>query len=239
MNMQTEHKAALLDLFVTVPETELPNGTLVPSFQVGQYAASKSGDGKAVITADGKTWTSINFKNAKQACLDAGYSLITETQWLAIAHNVVNVDANWTKGKVGEGKLFRGIRKGNVTEAQAGDFDPADKKERRWLTLSNGEKICDMNGNVFSWVFDDIHGDEKGVINKPFDTKDPSISTAPYPSLEKGMGWRPDSGRNWSGYALLRGGYWGSGDYAGVFYLDYDWPGNDGYYVGFRCTKSL
>jgi len=227
------------DQFITVPETTLPCGTVVPSFQVGQYAASKSSDGKAVITADGKPWTSINFENAKQACLDAGYSLITETQWLAIAHNVVNVDANWTKGKVGEGKLFRGIRKGNVSEAQAGDFDPTDKKERRWLTLSNGEKICDMNGNVFSWIFDDLHGDEKGVINKPFDTKDPSISTAPYPSLEKGMGWRPDCARNWSGGALFRGGYWGSDDAAGVFRLSYDWPGYDGYRVGFRCTKSL
>lgn len=237
--MQTEHKAALIDPFVTVPETELPNGTVVPSFQVSQYAASKSDEGKAIITADRKPWVNINYNNAVAACLDANYSLITETQWLAIAHNVVNVDANWTKGKVGEGKLFRGIRKGNVSEAQPGNFEPTDIKERRWLALSNGERICDINGNVFSWVFDDLHGDEKGVINKSFDTKDPSISTAPYPSLEKGMGWRPNSSCAWSGYALIRGGCWTSGDYAGVFLLNYGWPGGDFNSVGFRCTKSL
>jgi len=237
--MQTEHKAALLDLFVTVPETELPNGTVVPSFQVGQYATSQSDDSKAIIVADRKPWVSINYHRANEAAAAAGYKLISELQWLSIAHNAVNVDANWTKGKVGEGKLFRGIRKGNVSSAQPGNFEPTDKKERRWITLSNGEKICDMNGNVFSWVFDDLHGDEKGVINKRFEDSDPSLTTAPYPSLEKGMGWRPDSGRDRSGDALVRGGYWFSDDYTGVFCLDSVCPDYDGIYVGFRCTKSL
>jgi len=227
------------DLFITVPETTLPCGTIVPSFQVGQYATSQSDDGKAIIVADRKPWVNINYHQANEAAAAAGYKLITELQWLAIAHNVVNVDANWTKGKVGEGKLFRGIRKGNVSEAQAGDFEPTDKKERRWLTLSNGEKICDMNGNVFSWVFDDLHGDEKGVINKRFEDSDPSLTTAPYPSLEKGMGWRPDSGRDWSGYALIRGGFWRSDVVAGVFRLNLVWPDYGYYDVGFRCTKSL
>jgi formylglycine-generating enzyme required for sulfatase activity len=237
--MQTEAQPTIhIDLFVTVPETTLPCGTVVPSFKVAQYAASKSDEGKAIITASLKPWVNINFNDAKKACIDAGYSLITETQWLAIAHNVVNVDANWTKGKVGEGKLFRGIRKGDVSGAQAGDFEPTNKKERRWLTLSNGQQICDMNGNVFSWVFDDLHGDENGVINKSFDSSDPSISTAPYPSLEKGMGWRPSSA-NWSGIALVRGGYWGSDDLAGVFNLGNGWPVSDHDLVGFRCTKSL
>jgi len=188
--------------------------------------------------ADRKPWVSINYHRANEAAAASGYKLITELQWLAIAHNAVNVDANWTKGKVGEGKLFRGIRKGNVSSAQAGNFEPTDKKERRWLTLSNGEKICDMNGNVFSWVFDNLHGDEKGVINKRFEDSDPSLTTAPYPSLEKGMGWRPDSGRDWSGRALVRGGCWYSDDVAGVFCLNLGWP-DYGVDVGFRCTKSL
>ena len=227
------------DIFITVPETTLPNGTVVPAFQVGQYSSCQSDDGKAIIVADRKPWVNINFHKAKEAATAAGYALITELQWLAIAHNVVNVDANWTKGKVGEGKLFRGIRKGNVSEAQPGNFEPTDIKERRWLTLSNGEKICDMNGNVFSWVFDDLHGDENGIINKSFDTTDPSLSTAPYPCLEKGLGWRPNNETSWSGLALIRGGYWRSGGYAGVFRLLSDWPGYGGGVVGFRCTKSL
>jgi len=67
----------------------------------------------------------------------------------------------------------------------------------------------------------------------------PSLTTAPYPSQEKGMGWRPDGERNWSGTALVRGGFWYSGSGAGVFYLDFDYPENRNGGVGFRCTKSL
>ncbi len=227
------------DLYITVPTTTLPCGTVVPSFMVGQYAACKDKDGKLAIVPHLKPWVSINYHDAVAACLAAGYNLITELQWLAIAHDAVNVDANWTKGKVGEGKLYRGIRKGKVSEAQAGDVVPADVKERRWLMLSNGEQICDMNGNLFQWVFDDIHGDDNGVINKRIEANDPTLSTAPYPSEEKGMGWRPDGARDWSGLALVRGGCWFSRDGAGVFYVYYVFPQLDRNFVGFRCTKSL
>ena len=53
------------------------------------------------------------------------------------------------------------------------------------------------------------------------------------------MGYHPDGARDWSGYALIRGGYWYSGSYAGVFYLNFDWPGNEDDSVGFRCTKPI
>ena len=226
---------AATDIFITVPEVTLPNGTVVPSFQVGQYAAAKSANGTVTINAEDAPWVRINFADAKKACADAGYTLITELQWLAIAHDVAGVDANWTKGKVGEGKLFLGLCKANVTSAQAGTYESPDAKERRWLTLSNGERICDLNGNVFQWVFDNVQGDEKGLTGT---IKVDSISLqAPYPSCEKGMGWRPDYQANWSGYALIRGGYWVSGSDAGAFRLSYDWPGGEGGDVGFRCTK--
>lgn len=227
----------LNDQFIQAPETTLPNGIIVPAFSVGQYACTQGEDGKAAVTADSTPWVRINFAEAKSACEKAGYKLITELQWLAIAWNASQQNCNWTKGKVGEGKLFLGIRKGNVSSAQPGDFEPADKKERRWLTLSNGERICDLNGNIFQWVFDDVQGNEAGLIAKVFDKESPSIATAPYPSVEKGMGWRPSAGSNWSGYALVRGGCWDSGSLAGAFFLNYDWPVYRNVHVGFRCTK--
>ena len=106
------------------------------------------------------------------------------------------------------------------------------------MTLSNGEKVCDLNGNVFSWVFDDVQGDENGLTGK-IAADSISLTTAPYPSEEKGMGWRPDRERDWSGYALVRGGCWSSGSRAGVFSLGGGYPDyrNDG--IGFRCTKGL
>jgi formylglycine-generating enzyme required for sulfatase activity len=222
--------------FITIPETTLPSGLVVPGFQVGQYVCTQGDDGKAVVTPDGAPWVNINYAEAKEACQKAGYKLLTERQWLAIAWNASQQDGNWTKGKVGDGKLFRGLRKSNVSGAQPGNVEPADKKERRWLTLSNGERICDLNGNVWQWLFDDVQGDENGLIDKAFAADSPSLTTAPYPSLKKGMGWRPDAGTNWSGNALIRGGCWDSESYAGAFLLDYGWPAYRYVNVGFRCT---
>lgn len=230
--MQAENK------FITVPETTLPSGIVVPSFQYGQFACSKGTDGKAVITEDGTPWVSISFEEAKAACADIGGQIVTETQELAIRLNAAQQDCNWTKGKVGEGKLFRGLRKGNVSSAQPGTFQSPDAKERRWLTLSNGEKVCDLNGNVFSWIFDDVQGDENGLTGK-ISADSISLTTAPYPSQEKGMGWRPDGARDWSGNALIRGGFWVSGSVAGVFGLGRCGPSGRNDDVGFRCTKSL
>lgn len=223
------------DLFITVPETTLPNGIIVPSFEVAQYICSKGGDGKAAVTAEGAPWVRINFAEAKAACEKSGYKLITELQWLAIAHNAATQSCNWTQGEVGAGKLFRGIRKGKVSSAQAGTYKPS-RKERRWLNLSNGECICDLNGNVYQWLFDDVQGDENGLIAKPFAADSTSL-LAPYPSMEKGMGWRPSAGTNWSGRALIRGGCWVSGSDAGAFALYRGWPGRRYDVVGFRCTK--
>lgn len=224
--------------FITVPEMTLPNGLVVPAFKAGQFHCSKGADGKAVITADGAPWVRISFEEAKAACADIGGQLATETQELAIRLNVAQQDCNWTKGKVGEGKLFRGLRKGNVSSAQPGTFQSSDAKERRWLTLSNGEKVCDLNGNIYSWIYDDVQGDENGLTGK-IAADSISLITAPFPSQEKGMGWRPDGERNWSGRALFRGGFWCSGSFAGVFYLCYGNPDYRGDSVGFRCTKSL
>lgn len=223
--------------YITVPETTLPNGHVEPAFQVGQFLCSKGADGKAQVTADGTPWVRINFANAKAACEAIGAALITETQALAIAHNVAAQDCNWTKGKVGEGKLFRGLRKGNVSSAQPGTHEPTDKKERRWLTLSNGERICDLNGNAFSWIFDNVQGDAGGLAG--IIEADSMSLQAPFPSMQKGMGWRPESRCDWSGIALIRGGCWSSESNAGVFYLNGGWRDGGDDDVGFRCTKPI
>ena len=224
--------------FITVPEATLPDGTIVPSFLVGQYVCSQDEDGKAAVTADGKPWVSINYRDAVEACKTAGLALITERQWLAIAHNAAAQACNWTGGAVGEGELFQGLRNWTVDEAQPGSHDPSDAAERRWLTLSNGDRICDLNGNVFQWIFDDVQGSEEGIVARPFYDASPSV-LAPFDRMTKGMGWRPNAGADWSGNALIRGGCWDSDSDAGVFDLSSDWPGNEGVYVGFRCTKPI
>lgn len=227
-----------MNQFIVVPETTLPSGLVVPSFYYGKYLCSKGEDGKVAVTAEGIPWVNINFAEAKAACDESGFSLVTESQELAIRHNAAQQDCNWTKGKVGEGKLFRGLRKGTVSSAQPGTYQSPDAKERRVLTLSNGEQVVNLNGNAFTWVFDDVQGDENG-LSGIIKADSPSLTTAPYPSLEKGIGWRPSGEANWSGCALIRGGYWNDSN-AGVFSLGGGYPENRYDVVGFRCTsKSL
>lgn len=224
-----------VDQFITVPETTLPEGTLVPSFEVGRYACSRGVDGKAAVSAIAEPWVSITYFEAVEACARAGYRLITEKQWLAIAWNVCQQDCNWSGGKVGAGDLFSGIRNWNVNCAQPGTYVPEDQEERRWLSLSNDEIICDLNGNIFQWVFDDVQGDDKGIIARNFAKNSVTVTTPPFPSEEKGMGryevWE------WPGFALSRGGCWNSGVFAGAFSLDVGYPDIRDSGIGFRCTK--
>lgn len=223
------HSAAREQQLITVPEVTLPNGTTVPSFQVSQYHWSRSDDGTPCVN--------ISYHDARKACQEAGMSLITELQALAIAHDIVQQDINWTGGKVGLGKVFQGLHKGTVEGPQGREFVSPDPEERRWHQLSNGSRIYDFAGHVFSWVFDDVQGDENGIVARPFAKDSPSISTASGLSAAEGIGCTPQAKSSWAGLALIRGGYWNSGRGAGVFGLDGDHPGDDWGYVGFRCTK--
>lgn len=247
MNAETTTEQAAIaapaveNLFVTVPETTLPGGLVVPAFQVGQYLCSKGADGKAVVSAAGAPWVEINYADARKACADAGFALITETQALSLAFNLFQQDLNWTGNAVGEGKMFQGLHldHDDVDEPYANNHVPRDPAERRGFYLADGHLVYDAAGNAYTWVFDDVQGDESGLIAQPFAADSPSITTAPYPSMELGMGWHPDAGSDWSGFALVRGGCWCSGSGAGVFFLNYDWPGNGNDDVGFRCTKPI
>ncbi len=214
---------------VVVPEVTLPNGTTVPSFKVSQYHCSQS--------EDGSPWVNISYDDARKVCQEAGMSLITELQALAIAHDIVQQDINWTGGKVGMGKVFQGLHKETVEGPQGRDFLSSDPEERRWHELSNGSRIYDFAGHVFSWVFDDVQGDENGIVARPFAKDSPSISTSSGLSAAQGIGWAPQAESIVAGDALLRGGCWYSGRHSGVFYLDYGHPGYDGGSLGFRCTK--
>lgn len=225
------------DEFVQVPATTLPGGQVVPGFQVGKYACSKGEDGRAQVRADAKPWVSINFADAKKAGAVAGFMLITELQWLAIAHQIWHQDINWTGGKVGQGQLYRGLHKGTVNCAQDGLYESPHADERRWHQLANGERIFDIAGNVWQWVFDNVQGNEDGLIARSIGRDSPSRSVAPKDCQKLGGGWQPDGECTWSGNALVRSSCWCSDDDAGVFSLADVWPGYGYGYRGFRCTK--
>lgn len=230
------HLTVLADGFVTVPETVLPTGWTVPSFQVAQYHASLADDGMVTVDGSGKPKVNISYHAAREACVDHGYKLITELQYLAIAHNIAQQDINWTGGKAGVGSIYQGIRSGSVSGPQAACYEPSES-ERRWHELSNGARVYDLAGNVFSWVFDDVQGDIDGVVKGTIAKDSPSLTCAPAPSGEKGVGYVPGGPLKWSGRALVRGGCWYSGSDAGVFRLSGVSPDDGDNLVGFRCTK--
>jgi len=221
---------------VVIPETRLPSGLVIPSFRAGRYMSTVNAEGTVNIRADATPTVRIDYRGARKAAEASGLRLLAETHALAIAVNVASVGANWTGGEVGVGLLKQGLRKWSVGSVQRNDYAPQDQDESRAFLLSNGEPIYDVAGHIYSWVFDDVQGDEDGVVARRFAKDSLSITCAPAPSLEKGVGWYPDGGDNWSGSALVRGGRWRSDGSAGVFYLNGWSPGNRGGYVGFRCT---
>jgi len=228
---------AVAAMFVTVPAVTLPDGSVEPSFQIAQYLTSKADDGSATISAGAAPWVEIDYHEATAAAAAAGLALITERQYLALAIDIASVGANWTGGAVGDGDLKQGLRKDNFEEAQAGDVVSDDSSEDRWFVLSNGARVCDAAGNAYTWIRDNVQGDEQGLMTGEFKADSLSITCAPFPRLERGVGWIPRAGAGWSGSALVRGGCWFDGDGAGVFRLSCTVPRFSRGVVGFRCTK--
>lgn len=223
--------------YITVPGRTLCNGVVVPEFKVMAYPAAMGEAGVPVSVPDLKPWVNVSYYRAKEVSEKAGLGLLRESQAIALVHDIIEQDENWTGGKVGEGRLYGGLHKDSVSGPQAGDYEPTDPEERTWYVLSSGQRIYHWSGNVCEWIFDDLHGDENGIIAERFEKGDPSI-TCPYSPMEKGIGWYPEAGDDWSGDAPVRGGNWSDGAGAGAFYLNSYTPTSTGYNsVGFRCTR--
>ncbi len=131
-------------------------------FCVMQFEAKKDGD-KAVSNATGVPWTGISQVDARAKCnaLGSTYDLISNPEWMAIAHNLEKVASNWTDGTVGMGCLKRG-NVGGVHVCAGGNSgydgpDPDMGTARSdagtaQMTLDSGEIIWDFSGNVYEWV---------------------------------------------------------------------------------------
>lgn len=221
--------------FIRFPQTTLPGGRVVPAFEVARHPCSEGAAGALAVDGKAKPRVNISYRKAKEWLAAAGRHMLTASQGLAIALDIAGVDINWTGGKVGEGSIYQGLHRGTVKGPQDASYEPADD-ERRWHQLSTGERIWDFAGNVWSWMHDDLHGDEEGLVNGTIPADSPLLTSAPAPSEQKGVGYVPKGPLNWSGYALIRCGFWCSGVRAGVFGLGYGSP-DRGFSVGVRCTK--
>ena len=138
----------------------------------GNNAALDPDDYQVAAMADHRPWVAINRDEAEAACQamgdDGGYDLITNKQWQTLARNIELHAINWSGGEVASGGLSHGhadanpdrtlAASDNNNEACYGTGSACDgdtwDKQKRTHTLSNGNVIWDVAGNVFEWVKD-------------------------------------------------------------------------------------
>lgn len=245
------------------------NATLGTSdFWVMKYEA-KNVSGVAMSQATGNPWVSISQTSAistSQAACD-GCHLISEPEWMTLAGNVLGVASNWSTGVVGSGYIYSGHNDNvpaNSLAASATDSDGyngtgnASGNQRRTLTLSNGEVVWDLAGNVLEWTSGTIaSGQQPGFVGEgTFSLKEwnnPSLimnglpptsrpsgisgAVAGYSSAQ-GIGALYSNYGAAATYGYFRGGGWSNGVNAGVLYLDLNGlPNGQGAPLGFRISR--
>lgn len=233
----------------------------------------------AVSDPSGKPWVYIKRgengaatgQGAIEACqsLGAGYDLISNAQWQTIAQDVELTASNWTSGVVGTEMMYRGHSDNNSstslsvtnindgydqTDNNSGEAWGSGKEQRRTFTLSNGEVVWDMAGNVYEWVKDNnttmfetgnwisqllssngISGTVGGLTGNAKYLFGPSGN---YSSLNTGQyGGLGYGGVNWNTGTVIRGGYWFNTMGSGVFNVNLSLALAAYHnFVGFRCV---
>ena len=219
-------------------------------FCVMKYAASEEEDSNAVSRQGTLPWVDIERAEADAACRanGEGYHLITNAEWMTIARDIEATPENWSGGSVGSGFLPRGNSNSNAALASANDDDPyhgigaTDWTHKRTHTLSNGEVIWDMAGNVLQWVANTLTTVENGwkefsdLQKFPLDSDIRSLfgPVGNYDSNQgTGMIYMFNRG------AVFRGGTWGDNFGAGIFAANLGISAVDSTYdIGFRCAVA-
>ena len=155
------------DGFIPVPGN--PKFDTEGGFCVMKYMAEKGAGNIPVSTGTALPWSSINqidsMNYSKVSC--NGCHLVTENEWLTLANDIITVDSNWTGGSVGNGQLYRGLTPapqsitGGTVATKAPSTDDSNGyintgettgPSRRTFTLSNGEVVWDLSGQIPEWT---------------------------------------------------------------------------------------
>ncbi|MDP3987689.1 MAG: LamG domain-containing protein [Candidatus Levybacteria bacterium] len=218
--------------------------------------------------------------DAKSYCASRGWHLIANAEYMAIARDIEKQGSNWCDLN-GSNCGFSPGQSSKYLAAGHNDNGPAlalqastddsqacygtvtkdtnttcgsGATQKRTHTLSTGEVIWDMAGNVWEWTDDTILGKNQPTGSTPgFAWREFTALTtygtmsydqlrpysASYNSTQRvGQIYSDGTASNNTSYAFRRGASGGSGSFAGVFTLFLsDAPGYSGYIgVGFRCA---
>ncbi len=260
---------AVISIAPTIPTLSCPTGFIpVPGsitygqadFCVMKYEAKDAGGNVPVSQAAGSPWASVSQTNAASysqnvvAC--TGCHLISETEWLTIAQNVLSVPSNWSDGTVGSGYIPRGNSNGSAANDATVDLTGVNK---RTLTLSNGEIIWDLAGNASEWTSGQTTGGQPGVtgdglntyewtaiINPGTISPNPSAATTSITGTTNASTWASSNGigqifsdandTNLRGF--IRGGAYSHASFAGVLTLSLNLtPSFSSVGLGFRVAR--
>jgi len=226
----------------------------------------------------------ITYSQNVAGCI--GCHLITEAEWLTIAQNLLFVPSNWSGGSVGYGYMYSGHNDNNPIGKIAAGTDDSDgggvvnaggyfgtnnsageivetsclagNRERRTLTLSNGEVIWDLAGNVQEWTQGTIAGGAqpglsgetttyvwKNYNNSSLIQNGLPSSAFPSYALPAASDWTSDNGigelkSNYgesSAKVFRRGGAFDESCYAGIFTLDMYRTSDYATGTGFRVAR--
>jgi prepilin-type N-terminal cleavage/methylation domain-containing protein len=210
--------------------------------------------------------------------------LITEAEWMTIAQNVLSVASNWRDNVVGTASsstnyIYSGHNDGAPNNAlvadsndnngytgtgnYAGDTNTTSgmvgNTQRRTLTLTNGEVIWDLAGNVYEWTTGTIAANaqpglsgESAYASKQWNNASLLMNGLPYNSqpASTGMagisGWSSTQGIGtlYSNYGetgvhvFFRSSDWGHGSNAGVLCLNLDYSASTtNVRLGYRVSR--
>ena len=210
-------------------------------FCVSKYEMRKDAFGNAVSVAEGLPWVNINRGGAIHACQRMGrkFDLITNDEWQALAKNLELVDSNWSGGAVGKGSIHQGHSDNQPEQALSSIMD----EERRSHTLSTGERIWDVAGNVWEWGKDtnNLRYEDSYSVNLGGELKKRFGPYGSYPFLDKdshrGMGLA-SLGYVGNGRGIIRGGAWHGGIHSGIFAVKLGVAGCDPHLMGSHPTEG-
>jgi len=251
--------------FIVVPGS----GTYGTSdFCVMKYEA-KNVSGIATSQVAGTPWTDITQPTAitTSAAACSGCHLINEAEWMTIAKNVLGVASNWTGGSVGSGSMYIGHSDNSPANALVADAggdgyfntgNTTGSTQRRTLTLSNGEIIWDLAGNVFELTSGSASAGKPGISGGGWGNRDwttvtnlgsltPNISPAGT-GISGASGWGNSQGMgvissdadDATAKVFIRGGYWGLDlSMSGIFSVNIGQTagGTSSPATGFRVAK--